>query len=95
VASLESVTSPARSRRARLRWAGSDRRLVTLNAGIASYDIQRRRVGGAWTTVRSRVTDPAASITGTRGVRYQFRVRARDRAGNIGEWSSVRSVTIR
>jgi uncharacterized protein YkwD len=95
MASVESLGSTAGSGRARVRWSGSDRKLVTLTAGVGSYDVQRRRVGGSWVIVRSRVTDTAASITGARGVRYQFRVRARDRAGNVGEWSAARSVTIR
>ena len=94
-ASVESLSSGAGSGRARVHWSGSDRRLVTLTAGVGSYDVQRRREGGSWVLVRSRITDTAASVTGTRGARYQFRVRARDRAGNIGEWSSARSVTIR
>jgi uncharacterized protein YkwD len=95
LADVESLGSATGSGRARLAWSGHDRRLVTLTSGIASYDVERRREGGSWALVRSRVSITAASITGTRGVRYQFRVRARDRAGNVGEWSSVRSVTIR
>ena len=95
VASLADLASPVGSGRARVQWSGADRRLVTLTAGVASYDIERRRAGGSWTTVRSRVTGTGASVTGTRGVRYQFRVRARDRAGNVGEWSPTRSVTVR
>ncbi len=94
-AGLTSATSTAGTRAARIHWSGTDPLLVTRTAGIASYDVQRRRVGGSWAIVRSHVTGAAASISGSRGVRYQFRVRARDRAGNVGEWSSVRSVTIR
>lgn len=92
---LTSVSRIRGRRAARVRWSGTDPRLVTGTAGIASYDIQRRRAGGSWTIVRHRVTGAAASIGGTRGVRYQFRVRARDKAGNVGAWSSVRSVVIR
>ena len=95
VATLDGLGSATGSGRARVLWSGSDRRLVTLTAGVASYDVERRREGGSWAIVRSRVTITAASITGTKGVRYQFRVRARDRVGNVGEWSPVRSVTIR
>jgi uncharacterized protein YkwD len=94
-ARITSVSSARGSRAARVRWSGSDPRLVTLTAGVASFDVQRRRRGGSWSIVRSRVTRTSASIRGTRGVRYQFRVRARDRAGNVGDWSTVRSVTIR
>lgn len=94
-ASLTSVSSARGSRSARVRWEGSDPRLVTLTAGLASFDLQRRRAGGTWRTVRSRVTGTSATVGGVKGVRYQFRVRARDRAGNVGRWSAARSVTIR
>jgi uncharacterized protein YkwD len=94
-ASLTSATSTAGTRAARIHWSGTDPLLVTRTAGVGTFDVQRRRSGGSWATVRSRVTGTAASITGTRGVRYQFRVRARDRAGNVGEWSPTRSVTVR
>ncbi len=94
-ASITSVSSASGSRSARVRWHGADRLLATGTSGIASFDVQRRRSGGGWATVRTRVTGSAATIGGTRGVRYQFRVRARDRAGNVGDWSSTRSVTIR
>jgi hypothetical protein len=94
-ASLTRATSASGSGRARLQWSGADRRLVTLTAGIGTYDVQRRRSGGSWATVRRGVTVTAGSVSGKRGARYQFRVRARDRAGNVGTWSDARSVTIR
>jgi hypothetical protein len=94
-AQVTSVSSANGSRAARVHWEGSDPRLVTATAGVISYDLQRRRYGGSWSIVRSRVTGIAASIGGVRGVRYQFRVRARDAAGNVGDWSATRSVVIR
>jgi hypothetical protein len=94
-ASLTSASSALGSGAARVRWHGSDRLLVTLTAGLDSYDIQRRRVGGTWTTIRSRVRSTALTTRGTKGARYQFRVRARDEVGNVGAWSQVRTVTIR
>lgn len=94
-ASITGASSVPGSRAARVRWEGADRRLATGTSGLASFDVQRRRIGGSWSIVRSRVGGTAASIRGSKGVRYQFRVRARDKAGNRGAWSSVRSVTIR
>ena len=93
--SVTSISSAVGSRVARVRWSGTDPRLATGTAGIGTYDVQRRREGGSWVTVRSRVTGSSATLSGRRGVRYQFRVRARDRAGNVGEWSPTRSVTVR
>jgi uncharacterized protein YkwD len=94
-ARITSASSPWGSREARVRWSGADPWLVTLTAGIASYDVQRRRRGGSWTTIRSRVTGRGLTTQGRRAVRYEFRVRARDRAGNLGDWSAIAGVTIR
>lgn len=94
-ASLTSVSSARGSRAAKVRWTGADRRLATMTSGLASYDVQRRRHGGSWVIVRTRLRGTSATVRGSKGVRYQFRVRARDAAGNVGDWSSVRSVVIR
>jgi len=94
-ASIASVSSPTGSHAAKVRWEGADRRLATGTSGLKSYDIQRRRLGGSWVTVRSRVQGTSGTFGGSKGVRYQFRVRARDAAGNVSDWSSTRSVTIR
>ncbi|MBX3031386.1 MAG: hypothetical protein KF809_14660 [Chloroflexi bacterium] len=94
-ATLTKATSAVGSRTAKLRWSGTDPKLVKRTAGVASYDVQRRTGDGAWTTIRSRTTATSATTAGTKGVRYEFRVRARDKAGNIGAWSPVRGVTIR
>ncbi len=94
-ATMTKATSAVGSRTARIRWSGTDPRLVTRTAGIASFDVQRRTKGGTWTTIRSRTSATSATAGGTKGVRYEFRVRARDKAGNIGVWSPVRGVTIR
>lgn len=94
-ATLTKASSAVGSSTAKLRWSGTDPKLVTHTAGLASYDVQRRTGGGTWTTIRSRTTATSLTKSGTTGVRYEFRVRARDKAGNIGAWSPVRGVTIR
>ena len=64
------------------KWSGSDQ-----GWGIAKYQLQRSTDGGAWHGV-SLPTAKATSITLqlTRGRRYQFRVRAVDKYGNVGFW---------
>jgi uncharacterized protein YkwD len=94
-ASMASVSSARGSHAAKVRWTGVDRKLATMTSGLESYDVQRRRHGGSWVIVRARVRGTSATIRGSKGVRYQFRVRARDAAGNVGAWSSARSVTVR
>ena len=63
-------------------WSGADA------SGIRSYRLQRQVDGGSWDTV------PLASATATRAVvglrpphEYAFRVRATDRAGNVGAYA--------
>ncbi len=71
-----------------VRWTGGDPRLQVLTAGLQDYEVQRRVVGGTWralgTTTRTSVTE-----TLPRNRTYEYRVRARDRAGNRGAWSLV------
>lgn len=63
-------------------WSGTD-----AGWGIASYQLQRSVDGGAWT----KVALPSARATAITqrlayGTSYRFRVRASDKAGNIGAW---------
>ena len=78
-----------RHTRVTIRWSGSDPRLQVMTAGLRYYQVQRRRVGGAWhswdvTTATSR------SVTWLKAYDRQVRVRARDRAGNWGPWKVIR-----
>ncbi len=68
-------------------WTGSDPRLVTGTAGLRDYDLGRRLPDGAWTLIRTHTTAIRATASGPQGT--EFRVRARDTAGNVGAWSSV------
>lgn len=65
-----------------LTWTGTDR-----GWGIASYQLQQSIDGGTWTSV---TLPSATSRTVVRqlspGVTARYRVRARDRAGNVGTW---------
>jgi uncharacterized protein YkwD len=74
-------------------WSGADRPLQVLTAGLDRFQVQRRVDGGTWTTI-AWPTGPRVT-TGLRvGHRYEFRVRARDRAGNYGSWTATLGVWI-
>jgi hypothetical protein len=65
----------------RITWGGTD-----AGSGIASYDVARSYDGGAYTTIASATTATAMNWTMNPGHSYRFRVRARDKAGNLGTW---------
>jgi uncharacterized protein YkwD len=72
---------------ATVSWRGWDPRLQVLTAGLGSFALQRRVDGGSWQTIWSATTRKSWSGALTKGRLYEFRVRARDRAGNYGVWS--------
>ncbi len=94
-ASLTKASSPTGSRTISLAWSGSDPLLVARTAGLASYDLARRKPGGAWSVIRSATMRRSLTLTAAKGTRFEFRVRARDAAGNVGAWSTARLVTVR
>jgi uncharacterized protein YkwD len=81
----------AASKRVTVTWSGADVKLQALTSGFHSFQVQRRVDGGAWkmvwtgTTVKSMTLDLAANHT------YEFRVAARDKAGNWGAWSVAKA----
>jgi hypothetical protein len=70
-------------------WTGADVRLQVLTSGFYSYHVQRRVDGGAWTTVWSSTTRTSLALVVPTNHTYEFRIRARDKAGNYGSWSVV------
>jgi uncharacterized protein YkwD len=74
-------------------WTGADRPLAALTAGLRSFDVQRQVDGGAWVFVRTSTTSRSWSGSIQVGHRIAVRVRARDRAGNVGSWSTPVSVS--
>ena len=69
-----------------VRWTGYDPRLVAGTAGVRDYDLARRHPGGDWVIVRDDTTQLSTTSVARDGTEY--RVRARDRAGNVGDWST-------
>jgi uncharacterized protein YkwD len=81
-----SAGSTASTRSVKIAWTGYDPRLQVLTSGLRSYALQRRVDGGAWTTVLSSTTLRYTTFKLSLGHRYEFRISARDRAGNRGAW---------
>jgi uncharacterized protein YkwD len=74
-----------------LRWTfnGYDPRLQTHTAGLRDYDVQYRVGSGSWSLYRDNTTSTTFSLYNRpHGKYYSIRVRATDRRGNVGAWSS-------
>ena len=69
-----------------LEWTGADN---DGGSGIGSYDIQVSRDGGrTWATVASYLEEPSFNLDAPALATLVYKVRARDVAGNVGEWVS-------
>jgi uncharacterized protein YkwD len=79
------------TRRVSVSWSGADVPLQVLTSGFHSYQVQRRVDGGAWTTVWASTTVRSMTLTLATNHTYEFRVAARDNAGNWGAWSTVKT----
>lgn len=65
-------------------WTGAD----AGPAGVASYDVRRSRDGNAFTTIATGLVKPTLVWSLEPGHTYRFQVRARDKAGNVGDWKA-------
>ena len=73
----------------RWSWSGYDPRLQTHTAGLAHFDVQYRINYGTWVLLRNNTTQTSLSLANrSHGRSYSIRVRATDRRGNVGAWSS-------
>jgi spore germination protein YaaH/flagellar hook assembly protein FlgD len=64
-------------------WTGRD------DVGVVSYDVQRSTDGGPWAAWLTGTTATRAIFDGDDGHSYAFRVRARDRKGNVSPFNVV------
>lgn len=66
-----------------IEWGGTD-----VGWGIASFQLERSLNGGTWTRViLPSATAKSVGVAGVPGSTLRFRVRARDKAGNVGGWT--------
>ncbi|HET7169884.1 MAG TPA: CAP domain-containing protein [Candidatus Limnocylindrales bacterium] len=76
-------------------WSGYDLRLQTHMAGLRDYDVQYRVGSGSWVMLRDNTSSTAITLANRPGGRtYSLRVRATDRRGNVGAWSSASRIWI-
>jgi uncharacterized protein YkwD len=75
--------------RVTIRWSGGDTLLQVRTAGLRYFEVQRRRVGGAWYSW-GVTTSTQRTITWLRPYDHEVRVRSRDRAGNWSSWRVIR-----
>jgi hypothetical protein len=88
--SLSTASGTTARKDVTIRWTGGDIRLQVLTAGLKYYQVQIRRAGVYdWRDVRSATTATSMTKTLRKGRVYQFRIRAKDRAGNYGGWSAT------
>lgn len=87
------TASSSGTRSVTISWRGNDVRLSTLTAGFASYQVQRRVNGGSWILVWTATAYPSKTVSLSTGDRHEFRIRAKDKAGNYGGWSAPVGVT--
>lgn len=80
---------PSVKRNVTISWTGADQPLQVLTAGLRDYRLQTRYAGAATWITLSAATTATSTVRGLWvGRAYEFRVRARDKAGNYGAWSA-------
>jgi hypothetical protein len=77
-----------------LRWTGSDPVLVRNTAGLRGFDLERREPDGLWTRVRNASLSRSYVHQHAPGKVFEFRLRARDRAGNISGWTEPITISV-
>ncbi len=80
----EVLPVPGDRERVVVRWSGDD---GASGSGVAAYEVQVSLNGGPWETWGAGVTDLQTVYDISAGGSFSFRVRAVDRAGNLGEYS--------
>jgi hypothetical protein len=81
-----------KSTKFKVSWSGKD---PSPSSGIASYDVQYRLAGtSTWHTWKSKTTAKSATFHGRKGISTYFRSLARDKAGNVSSYSSIKKTYI-
>ncbi|MEA3464084.1 MAG: lamin tail domain-containing protein [Patescibacteria group bacterium] len=77
-------------------WSGSDASSTVETSGIASFDLQYKINNEEWQDwiIATTSASTVFSIDVSAGNDIYFRVRARDNAGNVGEWSEAAQTSI-
>ena len=84
-------TDQTKNTKFRITWKGSDKSPASK---IASYDVQKKVHGRGWKRFKTNTTKKAAYFKGRPGKNYYFRVRSKDRAGNVGRYSKAKRTIV-
>ncbi len=90
-AQLVATQLPQNKAQVRLRWQGDDGPHGT---GVATYDVEMSLDGGSWQMIAARTAEQNLTYDLPGGGVFTFRVRATDKAGNVGPYSSVATVRL-
>jgi murein DD-endopeptidase MepM/ murein hydrolase activator NlpD len=72
-----------------VEWGGSDNL-----SGVTGYDLDFTDNGGVWLNHINNQNRTSTTFTGSDGHSYTFRVRARDAAGNLGNYAVSNATTV-
>jgi uncharacterized protein YkwD len=76
-------------------WNGYDPKLQTHLAGLRDYDVQYRIGSGSWRMVRDNTSATTLTLRDrAHGRSYAIRVRATDRRGNVGKWTTASRIWV-
>lgn len=73
-----------------LDWSGNDPRLARGTAGIKRYDVERLTPLGGWTRIDRDPQKSKGTFRTPAAGDQRFRIRAVDKAGNVGPWTYTR-----
>jgi hypothetical protein len=74
----------------KLTWSATD----GSGTGVAEYKLQQSTNGGAFTAVSIPATSTSKTVSLSPGNTYQFRVQAKDAAGNWSDWTNGSQFTV-
>lgn len=78
----------------RWAWGGRDVRLQTHTAGLRDFDVQYRVGSGDWRTIRNDTTATSITLKDRSRGTHSVRVRATDRRGNVGAWTTASAIWV-
>ncbi len=81
-ATLQSGVGIGNRSRVHLDWSGTD----VGPAGISSYDVAKSTNGGPFKVIKTGLSASQLDVWPKPGKTHRYKVRARDRAGNVGAW---------
>jgi len=88
------VPTVAGSGEVALGWTGYDPLLVKGTAGLRGFDLERRAPEGEWQRICTLTTSRSYTGVQPSGTTLEFRLRARDRNGNVGRWTEPVTVLV-